>query len=215
MAKAVLFISKKFAKNACVKPKNNMIRIKRERNPIVKSEKDIDETPFDSSTVYCGSKDVTEVQRKQIESLTNEKQKLIEDLMATKDENQKMYFEIQSSQQKISTLQNDIKMAKEELARHQQSNSQLNREKNALQARIKQLLASVSSNDSQTNNNIVESEDQLFEVESILDHKVENGVRRFLIRWENYSPSHDSWEREENLECPGILNAYFSSIKKK
>jgi hypothetical protein len=56
----------KFAKHACVKPKNKVIRIKRERNPVVKSEMDIDESPFDSSTVYCGPKDITEEQKKQI-----------------------------------------------------------------------------------------------------------------------------------------------------
>lgn len=53
--------------------------------------------------------------------------------------------------------------------------------------------------------------DNEYEVEEIISHKVKKGQRRFLIRWKNYSPSHDTWEDEHNLHCPDLLNGYLDA----
>jgi hypothetical protein len=58
-----------------------------------------------------------------------------------------------------------------------------------------------------------------FKVERILDHQDRKKPghsrvtrRYFLIRWDGYPPSEDSWEPEENLrECEDALNEYYAS----
>ena len=58
-----------------------------------------------------------------------------------------------------------------------------------------------------------------FKVERILDHQDRKkpgrsrAIRRyFLIRWEGYPPSEDSWEPEDNLrECEDALQEYYIS----
>lgn len=52
------------------------------------------------------------------------------------------------------------------------------------------------------------SENDEYEVDSILDHKKEKGQMCFLIHWKNYDSSHDSWERQSNLKCTVLLNRY-------
>ncbi|XP_015840156.1 histone-lysine N-methyltransferase SUV39H2 isoform X1 [Tribolium castaneum] len=51
-----------------------------------------------------------------------------------------------------------------------------------------------------------------FVVEKILDHKVSGDKQMFLVKWENYSESHNSWEPLEHLEhCPKILMNFFAA----
>ena len=48
-----------------------------------------------------------------------------------------------------------------------------------------------------------------FEVESILDSRIEKGVKLFLIKWKGYNSLHNSWEPEHNLtNCGRILSEY-------
>lgn len=56
-----------------------------------------------------------------------------------------------------------------------------------------------------------DEEPKSFEVESILDYRIKNGVRQFKIRWVGYTPKDDSWEDEKHLDCPAILNSYLES----
>lgn len=39
-----------------------------------------------------------------------------------------------------------------------------------------------------------------FEVETILDSRLRRGRLEYLVRWKGYTPEHDSWEPERNLE---------------
>lgn len=50
-----------------------------------------------------------------------------------------------------------------------------------------------------------------YNVEEILDHKMENGKMIFLIRWEDFTAADDTWEPEENLLCKNILQEYLST----
>lgn len=51
----------------------------------------------------------------------------------------------------------------------------------------------------------------IYEVQSILDHKITKKQRKYLVRWKGYDSDHDSWEDEANLNCPRILKPYLKS----
>lgn len=50
-----------------------------------------------------------------------------------------------------------------------------------------------------------------FEVETILDSRLRRGCLEYLVRWKGYTPEHDSWEPERNLEnAPEQIAAFRS-----
>ncbi|XP_031634811.1 PC4 and SFRS1-interacting protein-like [Contarinia nasturtii] len=210
----------KFAANGSVKPVNHTIQVKRERAPIVKTENDINNVPFETSFVQCrsktknkselpyNSKNVSDL-KAQIEAAKNEKEKLVEELVATKDESQTMYFNFQSSQKMIATLQSERNELKEKCMEQNKVIAQLTKEKNQAQNKIKQLMANTHVKLCEEVESSVDlGRNKEYEVEAILSHSGRKGQRRFLIRWKNYSSNHDSWENESNLNCDEILNKY-------
>merc|ERR1711920_395866 len=52
------------------------------------------------------------------------------------------------------------------------------------------------------------SEEEEFEVDMIINDRIEKGEEQYLIRWKNYGPNDDTWEPESNLDCPEIIAAY-------
>lgn len=189
-----------------MKPTSKTITVKKERAPIIKSECDMNNAPFESTIVECGPTNVVDDLEKKVTELSLEKTKLIEELVATKGENQTLFFDVQNQQQQISVLKNEQNVLQNKLEAQQQEVDKLQREKNGLQAKVKQLMATTSAEKT-------DDEDE-YEVQDILDHKIVRNDRRFLIHWRNYSPSHDSWESEKNLNCPQILQTYLRKIKK-
>lgn len=51
-------------------------------------------------------------------------------------------------------------------------------------------------------------EDEGYEVEDIVDHKFKGKKKYFKIRWKNYEEDQDTWEPEEDLACPEIIERY-------
>ncbi|KAM7348765.1 uncharacterized protein ACRADG_007965 isoform 2-T2 [Cochliomyia hominivorax] len=47
-----------------------------------------------------------------------------------------------------------------------------------------------------------------YEVKDIVGHKTERGVSYFLIRWKGYTKADDTWEPEDTLNCPDIIERY-------
>lgn len=69
-----------------------------------------------------------------------------------------------------------------------------------------------------------EEGEEEYEVKDIVGHKMERGVSYFLIRWKGYTKADDTWEAEDTLNCPEIIDKYkkkvswtisFSSVHKK
>lgn len=56
-------------------------------------------------------------------------------------------------------------------------------------------------------------DDDHYEVEKILNHKLQKKKRFFLVRWAGFGPDADTWEPEANLECDKILQKYLKHNK--
>lgn len=54
-----------------------------------------------------------------------------------------------------------------------------------------------------------DSEDEVYEVEEIVDHRKKNGKLQYFLKWVGYSSSENTWEFEENLECPDLVKDYW------
>ncbi|XP_031828269.1 uncharacterized protein LOC116425137 isoform X2 [Nomia melanderi] len=54
-----------------------------------------------------------------------------------------------------------------------------------------------------------------FEVEKIIEvHFKKNKTRQFLIRWKGFSSADDTWEPEENLNCPELIEKFMQKVEK-
>ena len=64
--------------------------------------------------------------------------------------------------------------------------------------------------------------DDFYHISKIMDHKIsphpnsyaEGPVLLFLVRWENFGPSNDSWEPYKNLRQTDELNSYLKRNEK-
>jgi hypothetical protein len=61
----------------------------------------------------------------------------------------------------------------------------------------------------------VEKEDKQHEVEAILNHRIRNGKKYYLVKWKGYPMHESNWEPEENLEkAQGMLSKYYAGLRK-
>lgn len=88
-----------------------------------------------------------------------------------------------------------------EIHEYKQTIARVTEEKNTL-VEQNQPVSSSSESDSDT---------QMYNVSKIIDHKITNRKRYFLVRWEGYGAEADSWEPENNLKN---LSAFKSYLKK-
>ncbi|XP_015429940.1 PREDICTED: chromobox protein homolog 1 [Dufourea novaeangliae] len=60
-----------------------------------------------------------------------------------------------------------------------------------------------------------ENEQKEFEVEKIIEvHFKKNKTRQFLIRWKGFTAADDTWEPEENLNCPELIEKFMQKVEK-
>lgn len=229
-----------FAANAVLKPTDDTLHIKQERDFVVKTENDLDEHPFILEDIKVEDMDT------QINQLRDEKEKIIRELVNIKADNQSMNLDIQRkvaeieqlkqqcSNQKsyfdteINRLKNEMSVLKKKIsvdielqANYDKIISNMNVEKRELLARLKQVQQSVNENvmcDQSDKNDCDATSDQSdneFEVECIYEHRMIRGKPEYHVRWKGYSKEHDSWEKAKNLtNCSTILAAYLKKQKK-
>ena len=53
--------------------------------------------------------------------------------------------------------------------------------------------------------------EQVYEVESIRDHRGPPGNRQYLVRWEGFTSADDSWEPESNIYTDECIREYWNS----
>lgn len=155
-----------------------------------------------------------------------------EKMISFEKEKNDLLQKLKNAGAKISSLANEKHGLSQEMKHAQKTIKALNAEKailldksnsqkreiNVLEARMKQLQFGAQQNavynlqpKKKTHTKDETSDESEFEVQKLVDHKVMEKKRHFLVHWRGYDSGEDSWVPESQLNCPKILKSYLKS----
>lgn len=140
------------------------------------------------------------------EAFAMQKKKMEMELDAIK---QKFDAKKSNSDKIIADLKIALTKARDKLAENEVKNGRiiadLKNEIKSVQGLVKQYQRGLDQREEIMEHSYDERE---FEVETIIGHKETANGKQYLIRWKGFGQDEDTWEKESNLNCPKILNAY-------
>lgn len=73
-------------------------------------------------------------------------------------------------------------------------------------AKLNESTASKTKDDAEGNGE--DNGEENYEVEEIVGHRYRKKLKYYRIRWKNYAEADDTWELEDDLSCPELIQAY-------